>query len=176
MKRGKMSNPAEMETNAITTSSTGVVTTMPFLHRNIRDTSQDSLLTVSGGLSTTGALVTPDLVDSSAGTGEQQQGRGDQRRQARGDQQWQGEGEQQWQGQEQGRGDQQWQGRGDQQLQGRDQQWQGQSGQELINWGGSRDISTPWCRHVHNCLQGRFCVLRNYGDQDFTSQPFQGRH
>ena len=64
MKRGKMSNPAEMETNAITTSSTGVVTTMPFLHRNIRDTSQDSLLTVSGGLSTTGALVTPDLVVS----------------------------------------------------------------------------------------------------------------
>ena len=62
--REKMSNPVEMETNAITTSSTGVITTMLSLHRNIRDTSQDSLLTVSGGLSITVALVTPDLVDS----------------------------------------------------------------------------------------------------------------
>ena len=73
-------------------------------------------------------------------------------------------------------GEQQKHGHGDQQWQGPDQQWHGQPVQELINWGGSRDISTPWCRHVHNCLQSRFYVLRNYSDQDFTSQPFQGRH
>ena len=59
-----MSNNAEMETNVITTSSTGVVTTMLSLHRKSQGTSPDSLRTVSGGLSTTGALVPPDLVDS----------------------------------------------------------------------------------------------------------------
>ena len=65
MTRGRMSNTVEMETNVITTSSTGVVTTILSLHRHSQDTSPDSLLTVSGGLSKTGALVTPDLVDSS---------------------------------------------------------------------------------------------------------------
>ena len=54
-----------METNVITTSSTGVVTTMLSLHRHSQGPTPDSLPTVSGGLSTTGALVTPDLVDSS---------------------------------------------------------------------------------------------------------------
>ena len=60
-----MSNTVEMETNVITTSSTGVVTTMLSLHRHSQGTTPDSLRTVSGGLSKTGALVTPDLVDSS---------------------------------------------------------------------------------------------------------------
>ena len=60
-----MSNYAEMETNAITTSSTGVTTTMLSLHRISQGTTPDSLRTVSGRLSTTGALVTPALVDSS---------------------------------------------------------------------------------------------------------------
>ena len=58
------SNNAEMETDVITTSSTGVVTTMLSLHRKSQGTSPDSLRTVSGGLSTTAALVTLDLVDS----------------------------------------------------------------------------------------------------------------
>ena len=60
-----MSNNAEMDTNVITTSSTGEVTTMLSFHRKSQGTTTDSLLTVSGGLSKTGALVTPDLVDSS---------------------------------------------------------------------------------------------------------------
>ena len=59
-----MSNNAETETDVITTSSTGVITTMLSLHRNSQGTSPDSLRTVSGGLSTTGALVLLDLVDS----------------------------------------------------------------------------------------------------------------
>ena len=56
---------AEMEINVFTTSNTGVTISMLPLHRNSRVVSQDSLLTVSAGLSTTGALVTPDLVDTS---------------------------------------------------------------------------------------------------------------
>ena len=60
-----MSSIVEMATNVFTTSSTGVTTCMPFLHQYSRGASPDSLLTVSGGLSKTGALVTPDPVDSS---------------------------------------------------------------------------------------------------------------
>ena len=37
---------------------------MLYLHRNSQGAPPDSLLTVSGGLSKTGALVTTDLVDS----------------------------------------------------------------------------------------------------------------
>ena len=137
------------------------------------------------------------------GGDQQQQGRGgvQQRQVHGGEQQWQGRGgNQQWQGHGGDQqlhgygGDQQWQGDGgDQQWNGRggdqqqqvgfqqqqehgDHQWQGRQRQGQGKWGGSREISTPWCRHVHNCLQGRFCALRNIGEQDFTSQPYQGRH
>ena len=65
MNRRKMCNIAKMETNVTTTSSTGVATTMLPLLRNCQDTSQDNLLTVSGGLSVTGALDTSDQVFSS---------------------------------------------------------------------------------------------------------------
>ena len=85
----------------------------------------------------------------------------------------------------QGPGGQKQQGHGARQ-QGHDvQQQQGHGGtgqqqrpgQQEQRWrrGGSRDVSTPWCRHVHNCLQGRFCVLRKEGEEDFTSQPRLGQ-
>ena len=57
----------------------------------------------------------------------------------------------------------------------RGERQQTQQEQRQRNNGGHRDISTPWCQHVHNCLQGRFCVLRKDNDMDFSSQPRQGR-
>ena len=55
----------EMEIIVFITNNTGVTTSMLSLHRNSQGAPPDSLRTVSGGLSKTGALVTPDLVDSS---------------------------------------------------------------------------------------------------------------
>ena len=107
---------------------------------------------------------------------DHQQGRGYQ--QGHDHQQWQDSGDHQ----QQGRDHQQWQDSGDHQQETDHQQWQDsgdhQQGQKVEiqrKWGGSRDISSPWCRHVHNCLQGRFWVMRKNGEQDFLSQPFQGR-
>ena len=85
----------------------------------------------------------------------------------------------------QGLGGQKQQGHGARQ-QGHDiqqQQGHGGTGQQQRpglqeqRWirGASRDVSTPWCRHVHNCLQGRFCVLRKEGEEDFSSQPRLGK-
>ena len=42
------------------------------------------------------------------------------------------------------------------------------------NMGGQR-TNTTWCKHVHNCLQGRFCVLRKEADQDFSDLQTQRR-
>ena len=65
MNRRKMCNIAETETNVINTISTGVVISMLLLRRNRRGITPDSLQTVSGGLSVTGALDTSDQVFSS---------------------------------------------------------------------------------------------------------------
>ena len=54
----------EMEIIVFITNNTGVTTSMLSLHRNSQGAPPDSLRTVSGGLSKTGALVTPDLVVS----------------------------------------------------------------------------------------------------------------
>ena len=56
----------------------------------------------------------------------------------------------------------------------RGQEAQQQRTQGSINTGAQRS-STTWCKHVHNCLQGRFCVLRNEADQDFNNLPAQTR-
>ena len=41
--------------------------------------------------------------------------------------------------------------------------------QKPQSWAGPRDTSTTWCKHAENCLQGRFCALRNEGGQDFAN-------
>ena len=39
----------------------------------------------------------------------------------------------------------------------------------------SRLNTTTWCKHIHNCLQGRFCVLSHEGEEDFSNLNTQGR-
>ena len=43
-------------------------------------------------------------------------------------------------------------------------------------WGASRDISNTWCKHPHNCLQGRFCVMRQNYEQDFPTWTAHSRN
>ena len=38
-----------------------------------------------------------------------------------------------------------------------------------------RNTSNTWCKHEDNCLQGRFCSLRNKGDQGFPNLPTHRR-
>ena len=40
-------------------------------------------------------------------------------------------------------------------------------------WVAPRDTTATWCKHQENCLQGRFCMLRQEEEQDFSSQPQQ---
>ena len=39
--------------------------------------------------------------------------------------------------------------------------------------GASRLNTTPWCKHIHNCMQGQFCVLRQEVGQDFPNPKMQ---
>ena len=112
------------------------------------------------------------LQQQQGGEGQHQQRYGSPTKEEHGGQQQQSHGAHQ----QQGHGAQQQQRHGGQQQQrGVGQQRPGQQEQRWKNYGGSRETSTPLCRHVHNCLQGRFCVLRNEGEKDFTSQHRQGR-
>ena len=43
-------------------------------------------------------------------------------------------------------------------------------------WGAQRDISNTWCKHPDNCLQGRFCVLRQNYEQDFPTWTANSRN
>ena len=53
--------------------------------------------------------------------------------------------------------------------------YQGHNGQQPYEhssqgawfWGASRDVSNTWCKHPDNCLQGRFCDMRQSYEQDF---------
>ena len=50
-----------------------------------------------------------------------------------------------------------------------------QQTQRPIDGGVSRLNTTTWCKHIHNCLQGRFCVLRQEGGQYFANFKMQRR-
>ena len=39
-----------------------------------------------------------------------------------------------------------------------------------------KEDTTTWCKHIHNCLQGRFCVLRKEGEKDFANLLSHRRH
>ena len=47
-------------------------------------------------------------------------------------------------------------------------QYQGQQHQETHKKGAQKHRLSTWCQHDENCLQGRFCALREQGEQDFT--------
>ena len=47
-------------------------------------------------------------------------------------------------------------------------QYQGQQHQETHQKGAHKYRLSTWCQHDENCLQGRFCALREQGEQDFT--------
>ena len=49
-----------------------------------------------------------------------------------------------------------------------------QQQQEHQDWAASRYTSLTWCKHQNNCLQGRFCALRQEEEQGFSRQPHQG--
>ena len=44
------------------------------------------------------------------------------------------------------------------------------------SWRAPRDTSTTRCKHPDNCLQGRFCVMRQYNEQDFPSWIVNNRN
>ena len=59
-----------------------------------------------------------------------------------------------------------------QHTQGRqDHQPHGQQTQGIRPHVSPRNTSNTWCKHEDNCLQGRFCILRNKGDQGFPNLP-----
>ena len=51
---------------------------------------------------------------------------------------------------------------------------QGRKYQQTHDQGTQRQILSTWCHHEENCLQGRFCVLRQEQTQDFN-RWFPGR-
>ena len=56
-----------------------------------------------------------------------------------------------------------------------DHQPHGQQAQKIRSHVSPRNTSNTWCKHEDNCLQGRFCVLRNQYDQGFNMRPMNMR-
>ena len=57
----------------------------------------------------------------------------------------------------------------------REQQPHEHQSQGPRSWGAPRDVSTTWCKHADNCLQGRFCVLRQSSVEDVPYRQQQTR-